>query len=65
MTTPLDPIVSEFATVEDAEAYEAWYRAKIQDARDRPGPLIAHDEAMARIRGKLQAKLKEQERKQA
>jgi hypothetical protein len=65
MTTPLDPIVSEFATVEEAEAYERWYRAKIQNARDNPCPLIPHDEAMARIRGKLQARLKDAQSKKA
>jgi hypothetical protein len=63
MPTPLDPIVSEFATVEEAEAYDKWFRAKIQAARDNPGPLIPHDEAMARIRNKLEARIKEKERK--
>jgi hypothetical protein len=61
MPTPLDPIVSEFATVEEAEAYDQWFREKIQAARDNPGPLIPHDEAMARIRNKLQAKIREHE----
>ncbi|KND54915.1 hypothetical protein BPUN_3637 [Candidatus Paraburkholderia kirkii] len=30
MTTPLDPIVSEFATVEEAEAYDKWFREKVR-----------------------------------
>jgi hypothetical protein len=46
----LDPIISEFETQEEADAYDRWFRAKVQDAIDRPGPLIPHDEAMARAR---------------
>jgi hypothetical protein len=46
----LDPIVSEFETTEDAEAYDAWFRAKVQASLDNPGPGIPHDEVMARMR---------------
>jgi len=46
----LDPIVSEFETEAQAEAYDRWFRAKIQAAIDNPGKLIPHDEAMARVR---------------
>jgi hypothetical protein len=46
----LDPIVSEFETEAQAEAYDRWFRAKIQLAIDSPGKLIPHDEAMARVR---------------
>lgn len=45
----LDPIVSEFATTEEAEAYDAWFRAKVQEALDDPRPPIPHDQAVARI----------------
>lgn len=45
----LDPIVSEFATTEEAEAYDAWFRAKVQEALDDPRPPIPHDEAVARL----------------
>jgi len=45
----LDPIVSEFETSEDAEAYDAWFRAKVQASLDNPGPGIPHDEVMAEM----------------
>lgn len=45
----LDPIVSEFATTEEAEAYDAWFRAKVQESLDDPRPPIPHDQAVARI----------------
>jgi len=45
----LDPIVSEFATTEEAEAYDVWFRKKVQDALDDPRPPIPHDEAVARL----------------
>jgi hypothetical protein len=61
MTTPLDPIVSEFATVEEAEAYDKWFRAKVRRSMADPRPRIPHDEAMARIRTKLQAKIKKEQ----
>lgn len=44
----LDPIISEFETEEQAEAYDRWFREKVQEALDDPGPLIPHDEVMAR-----------------
>lgn len=50
MTKPLDPIVSEFSTEEQASSYDRWFRAKVQASLDDPRPSIPHDEAMARIR---------------
>jgi hypothetical protein len=50
MTTPLSPIESQFATVEEAEAHDRWFRAKIGEALANPRPLVPHDEALARIR---------------
>ena len=46
----LDPIVSEFATEEDAAAYDVWFRAQVEEALKEKGPGIPHNEAMARIR---------------
>jgi hypothetical protein len=51
----LSPIVSEFESDEEAEAYDRWFRAKVQDSVDNPGRLIPHDEAMARITAKIEA----------
>jgi hypothetical protein len=50
MTTKLDPIISEFDTQEEADAYDAWFRAKVQKALDDKRPSVPHDEAMARVR---------------
>ena len=48
--TKLDPIVSEFATEEEAEAYDAWFRAQVEAALNEKGPGVPHEQAMARIR---------------
>jgi hypothetical protein len=45
----LDPIVSEFDTTEQAEAYDAWFRRKVQKSLDDPRPPIPHDDAVARL----------------
>jgi hypothetical protein len=52
---PLDPIVSEFATEHDAEAYDTWLRGKVAASLDDPRPSIPHDEAMSRIDARAQA----------
>ena len=46
----LDPIISEFATQEEADEYDAWFRKQVQDALEDPGPDIPHAEAMTHIR---------------
>ncbi|MEG3163052.1 stability determinant [Sphingomonas sp. PB2P19] len=43
----LTPIESEFATTEDAEAYDAWFRAKVEKAMASTALRIPHDEVMA------------------
>ncbi|WP_333591996.1 type II toxin-antitoxin system RelB family antitoxin [Brevundimonas sp.] len=45
----LDPIVSEFATTEEAEAHDAWVRAKVREALADTRPPVPHDQAVARI----------------
>lgn len=50
MSTPLSPIVSEFETQEQADSYDRWFRAKVQDSLDDPRPSIPHDEVMAEMR---------------
>ena len=45
----LDPLVSEFASTEEAEAYDAWFRAKVQASLADPGPDAPHDEVMAEM----------------
>lgn len=58
MPTPLDPLVSEFATAEEAASYDAWFREKVRRSLADPRASIPHDEAMAGIRAKLEAKIK-------
>jgi hypothetical protein len=43
----LTPIESEFATSEDAAAYDAWFRAKVERAMASAKPSIPHDQVMA------------------
>ncbi|MFZ6713018.1 stability determinant [Undibacterium sp. TC9W] len=57
MPTPLSPIVSEFATVEEAESYDAWFRAKVQKSLDSTDPRrYTNEEVMNQMRALLDAK---------
>ena len=47
--TKLTPIESEFATTEDAEAHDAWFRAKVECALASTEPGIPHDQVMAEM----------------
>jgi hypothetical protein len=49
MNTPLSPIESEFATVEEAEAYDRWFRAKVEASLADTRPSIPHDQVMAEM----------------
>jgi hypothetical protein len=48
--TKLSPIVSEFDSEEDAEAYDRWFRAKVAASLRDGLPVVAHDDAMAQVR---------------
>ena len=54
----LDPIVSEFASTEEAEAYDAWFRAKVERSLADTRPPIPHDEAMAHVKAIIDRKRK-------
>jgi len=54
-TTPLDPLVSEFAYEESAARHDRWFRAKVQASLDDPRPSVPHDEAMARAEATISA----------
>ena len=45
----LKAIESEFATREDAAAYDAWFRAKVERAMASKEPSIPHDIVMAEM----------------
>lgn len=52
----LSPIVYEFETLEQAEAYAAWLQAKVAASLADGRPTIAHDEAMAQVRKIIEGK---------
>jgi hypothetical protein len=56
MNTPLSPIESEFATVEEAEAYDRWFRTKVQASLDDKRATTPHDQVMAELREIIDAK---------
>lgn len=47
--TELSPIVSEFASEDEAAAYDKWLRAKVEVSLADPRPPVPHDEAMAEM----------------
>jgi hypothetical protein len=63
MNTALSPIESQFATTDEAEAYDVWFRAKVEESleiADRPDAVrIPHDEVMSKARTRIEAKIKE------
>lgn len=58
----LSPIESEFETTEDAEAYDAWFRAKVEAALDSTEPNVPHDEVMAEMRALIDSKVRDASR---
>lgn len=56
MSTPLDPIVSEFETQEQADSYDRWFRERVQRSLNDPLPGIPHDDVMAEMRALLEDK---------
>jgi len=58
MNAVLSPIVSEFETQELADSYDAWFRAKVEDAIADKRPSIPHDKAMAIAQVLLEEKRK-------
>ena len=50
------PLVSEFETVEQAEAYLHWLQGKVEAARTDGRPNVEHSEAMKQIRAIIEAK---------
>jgi hypothetical protein len=54
----LDPRVSEFESVEDAERYQKWFREEIEASLSDPAPSIPHDEVFAEMDALIAAKRK-------
>lgn len=54
----LSPIESEFASTEEAEAYDVWFRAKVEKSPADTRPPVPHDEAMAHVKAIIDRKRK-------
>ena len=54
----LSPMESEFASTEEAEAYDVWFRAKVREALDDPRPGIPHEQVMAEMQAIIDGKAK-------
>jgi hypothetical protein len=54
----LSPIESEFASTEEAEAYDVWFRAKVREALDDSRPGIPHEQVMAEMQAIIDGKAK-------
>jgi hypothetical protein len=52
----LSPLESEFGSTEEAEAYDRWFRAKVEAALASTGEKIPHDDAMAKVRALIESK---------
>ncbi|WP_373988606.1 stability determinant [Duganella sp. BuS-21] len=51
-----------FATAEQAEADDRWYRAKVQKSLDDPGPGTPHEVVMAEMMVIIEAEIEAQRR---
>lgn len=58
MNAAFHPIESEFATAEDAAAYDELLRAKVSKSLSDPRPSIPHDQVMAEMRARIASKRK-------
>lgn len=57
-TVALDPKISQFETQEQADSYDRWFHAKVQEAINSKKPRIPHDEVVRRMNERL-AKLRQ------
>ncbi|MHA4867520.1 type II toxin-antitoxin system RelB family antitoxin [Duganella sp. PWIR1] len=49
-----------FATAEEAEAYDRWYRAKVQKSLNDPGPGTPHEVVMGEMMAIIEAEIEAQ-----
>jgi hypothetical protein len=56
MSPIIPPFESPFAAPSEAEAYDRWFRAKVQASLDDPRPSTPHDHVMAKMRQWLDAR---------
>ena len=50
MTTPTDPPVRDWASQEEADAWDLWFREKVTASLMDPRPMVPHEQAMERVR---------------
>lgn len=50
------PLDSGFASTEEAEAYDVWFRAKVREALDDPRPGVPHEQVMAEMQAIIDGK---------
>lgn len=60
MPTLPHPDHAGFASAEEAQAYDRWYREKVQAAMDDPSPGIPHEVVMAEMQAIIEAKIEAQ-----
>lgn len=58
MTTKSSPTESEFETQEQVDSYDRWFRAKVEAAMNGVKPRIPHEQVIAEIQARLDAKHK-------
>lgn len=58
MTNALSPIVSEFASEAQAQAYDVWFKARIAQSLADPRPRVAHDAVMSKLQALIASKAK-------
>lgn len=58
MTKKPSPVVPEFETLEQADSYARWFRAKVKVAMGSHEPRLPHDQVIAEIHARLEAKRK-------
>jgi len=51
---PIDPALTEHDSLEEAEAYDAWFRAEVQASLDEDAPSVPHDQAVAEMRERIE-----------
>jgi hypothetical protein len=61
MNAVLSPIESEFATAEEAAAFDTSFRNQVRKAIADPRPSIPHDQVVADMRAIIAAKRKNRE----
>ena len=64
MNPVLSPIESEFATQEEAQAHDAWFRQRVLESLADIRPAVPHDQVMAETEAIIQGAVKSNAAKQ-